>query len=467
MTLYDTNADHPGAVDVQVGQLLRALDRSRMTAKHVGLYVVSALGHFFDGYDVQVIGVVLPAITLAFHLPAGEAGVLGSSTAFGMLFGAICVGFVSDRIGRKSALMLALGVFALFSLLCAFSPNFGSLVTFRVLSGVGLGAEVVTMYAYISEFLPARLRGTLLTTSSMFWQLASVVAGLLAIVVLPTFGWQGMFVIGALPAIVVVVIWRMLPESVRFLVARNRLADATGIVRGLSSVAPEDVPADTDTEAAARTAAASERLSVGSLLRGRFARLTPGVWIIQFFNGFVLFAIVTWLPSILVAKGFTFVHSLVYVSVIVGVGAFGNVGAGLVLNRIGRRKAMLLFFVLGGITLMIWGVQSTDAGILALGAVSSFFIYGVSGAVYTYTSEIYPTKLRATGTGWSGGAQRVGAIVAPSVIGLMIGSHLPIVSVFILLAVGFIVAAVAVVFLTHETGSRTLEEIEASVVAAR
>ncbi|HEX5400688.1 MAG TPA: MFS transporter [Pseudonocardiaceae bacterium] len=466
MTLYDTDADR-GAVDVQVGQLLRALDRSRMTARHVGLYVVSALGHFFDGYDVQVIGVILPAITLAFHLRAGEAGVLGSSTAFGMLFGAICVGFVSDRIGRKSALMVALGVFALFSLLCALSPNFGLLVTFRVLSGVGLGAEVVTMYAYISEFLPARLRGTLLTTSSMFWQLASVVAGLLAIVVIPAFGWQGMFVIGALPAIVVVIIWRMLPESVRFLVGRNRLGDATKIVRGLSSVAPENVPADTDTEAAARTAAGAERLSVGDLLRGKFARLTPGVWIIQFFNGFVLFAIVTWLPSILVAKGFTFVHSLVYVSVIVGVGAFGNVGAGLVLNRIGRRKAMLLFFVLGGITLMIWGLQSTAAGILVLGAVSSFFIYGVSGAVYTYTSEIYPTKLRATGTGWSGGAQRVGAIVAPSVIGFMIGAHWPIISVFILLAIGFIVAAVAVVFLTHETGSRTLEEIEASVVATR
>jgi MFS transporter, putative metabolite:H+ symporter len=465
MTLYETNADR--TVDVQVGQLLRALDRSRMTAKHVGLYVVSALGHFFDGYDVQVIGVILPAITLAFHLPAGEAGVLGSSTAFGMLFGAICVGFVSDRIGRRSALMLALGVFALFSLLSAFPPSFGVLVAFRVLTGVGLGAEVVTMYAYISEFLPARLRGTLLTTSSMFWQLAAVVAAVLAIVVVPAFGWQGMFVIGALPAVVVVVIWRMLPESVRFLVARNKLSDATKVVRGLSSVALEDVPADTDAEAAARTAASAKRLSVSDLLRGRFARLTPGVWIIQFFNGFVLFSIVTWLPSILVAKGFTFVHSLVYVAVIVGVGALGNIGAGLTLNWIGRRKAMLVFFVLGGITLMIWGVQSTDAGILALGAVSSFFIYGVSGAVYTYTSEIYPTKLRATGTGWSGGAQRVGAIVAPSVIGLMIGSHLPIISVFILLAIGFIVAAVAVVFLTHETGSRTLEEIEASVVVTR
>ncbi|TDQ00550.1 MFS transporter [Labedaea rhizosphaerae] len=465
MTLHDTNADR--GVDVSVGQLLRALDRSRMTAKHVGLYVVSALGHFFDGYDVQVIGVILPAITLAFHLPAGQAGVLGSSTAFGMLFGAICVGFVSDRIGRKSALMLALGVFALFSLLSAFPPNFGWLVTFRVLTGVGLGAEVVTMYAYISEFLPARLRGTLLTTSSMFWQLASVVAAVLAIVVVPAFGWQGMFVIGALPAVVVVVIWRMLPESVRFLVAHDKLSDATRIVRDLSSVDPKDVPADTDTKAAAETAESVKQLSVSDLFRGKFARLTPGVWLIQFFNGFVLFSIVTWLPSILVAKGFTFVHSLLYVAVIVGVGAFGNVGAGLVLNRIGRRKAMLLFFVLGGITLMIWGVQSTGVGILVLGAISSFFIYGVSGAVYTYTSEIYPTTLRATGTGWSGGAQRVGAIVAPSVIGWMIGSHLPIISVFILLAVGFIVAAVAVLFLTHETGSRTLEEIEASVIATR
>jgi MFS transporter, putative metabolite:H+ symporter len=467
MTLRDTNADHRGAVDVQVGQLLRALDRSRMTAKHVGLYVVSALGHFFDGYDVQVIGVILPAIVAAYHLTPGQAGALGSSAAFGMLFGAICVGFVSDRIGRKSALMLALGVFAVFSFLCAIAPNFGLLITFRVLTGVGLGAEVVTMYAYISEFLPARSRGTLLTTSSLFWQLASVVAALLALAVVPTLGFKGMFLIGALPALVVLVVWRMLPESVRFLVNRNRMAEAVDVVRGLSDVDPASVPKDSETVNAARTIEATEKLTVGSLFRGKFARITPGVLLIQFFNGFVLFAIVTWLPSILVAKGFTFVHSLVYVIVIVGVGAFGNVGAGLLLNRIGRRNAMLVFFVLGGVSLMIWGVQSTPAGILILGSIASFFIYGVSGAVYTYSSEVFPTKLRATGTGWSGGAQRVGAIVAPSVIGAMIGSHLPIISVFILLAVGFIVAAVAVLFLTHETGSRSLEEIEASVVETR
>ncbi|WP_158511354.1 MFS transporter [Pseudonocardia dioxanivorans] len=435
-----------------------------MTARHVGLYVVSALGHFFDGYDVQVIGVILPAITAAYHLSAGEAGALGSSAAFGMLVGAVLVGFVSDRIGRKAALMIALLLFAIFSVLCAVAPNVELLITFRVLTGVGLGAEVVTMYAYISEFLPARSRGTLLTTSSLFWQLASVVAALLAIVVVPSLGWQGMFLIGGLPAVVVLIVWRGLPESVRFLIGRNRFTEATDIVRRLSSVAPEDVPRDTETEAAARTALSDDHLSVGSLFRGRFARLTPGVLVIQFFNGFVLFAIVTWLPSILVAKGLTFVHSLLYVVVIVGVGAFGNVGAGLLLNRIGRRRAMLVFFVLGGVTLMIWGMQDSPAGVLVLGSISSFFIYGVSGAVYTYTSEIYPTKLRATGTGWSGGAQRVGAIVAPSIIGVMIGAHLPIVSVFILLAVGFIVAAVAVVFLTHETGGRTLEEIEASVV---
>ncbi len=150
--------------------------------------------------------------------------------------------------------------------------------------------------------------------------------------------------------------------------------------------------------------------------------------------------------------------------VIVSVGALGNVGAGLLLNRIGRKRAMLVFFLCGGIMLMIWGAQSQPSTILLFGAISSFFIYGVSGAVYTYTTEVYPTRLRATGTGWSGGAQRVGAILAPLIIGLMIGSHLPIMSIFVMLAIGFVIAAIAVMTLTHETGGQSLEEIESSVV---
>jgi MFS transporter, putative metabolite:H+ symporter len=457
------SATKPSA-DIQAGMLLRSLDASRMTARHVGLYVISALGHFFDGYDVQVIGVVLPTLTAFYKLSPDQSGALASSSGFGMFFGALAVGFISDRWGRKASLMLALSVFSVFSLLCAVAPNFWFLISFRVLTGVGLGAEVVTMYAYISEFLPSKQRGTLLTTSSLFWQLASVVSALLALAVVPSVGWQWMFVIGAFPAVITLFIWRALPESVRFLITHNQLDRAEMIVRRISSVDPGQVRRDGALSTAAEVADADRQMSVSALLRGRMRRYTIGVWVIQFFNGFVLFAIVTWLPSILKAKGFDFVHSLTYVIIIVSVGAIGNVGAGLILNRIGRRSAMLIFFVVGGIALMVWGVQNSTTGILVAGSIASFFIYGVSGAVYTYTSELYPNRLRGTGTGWSGAAQRVGSIVAPLVIGFMIGAHLEIISVFILLAVGFIIAALAVVFLTHETGGMSLEEIEASVI---
>ncbi|HEY0247520.1 MAG TPA: MFS transporter [Gryllotalpicola sp.] len=468
MTLDESKLRSTSGLDdgVTAGMLLRSLDTSRMTAKHIGLYVIASLGHFFDGYDVQVIGVVLPAITAYYKLSSGESGALASTAAFGMFFGALVVGFVSDRLGRKGSLMLALATFSIFSLLSAVAPNFGLLITFRVLTGVGLGAEVVTMYAYISEFLPSKHRGTLLTTSSLFWQLASVASALLALAVVPSIGWQWMFVIGAIPAIITVAIWRILPESVRFLITRNKLERAEKEVRGLSSVDPSRVRRDESLATASQVANADKQLPVSALLRGSLRRYTIGVWIIQFFNGFVLFAIVTWLPSILLAKGFDFVHSLSYVIIIVTVGAVGNLGAGLVLNVIGRRNAMLIFFIVGGVALMVWGLQNSVAGILIVGSIASFFIYGVSGAVYTYTSEIYPNRLRGTGTGWSGAAQRVGAIVAPLIIGFMVGAHFNIISVFILLAVGFIIAALAVVFLTHETGGKSLEEIEADVVGS-
>jgi MFS transporter, putative metabolite:H+ symporter len=448
----------------RAGQLVRSLDTSAMTRRHIGLYTISCLGHLFDGYDVQLIGVVLPAITAGLALSPGAAGDLASSAAFGMFFGAIGVGWVTDRRGRKFSLMLALTVFALGSLLSAVAVDYPWLFAFRVLTGVGLGAEVVTMYAYISEFLPTRTRGTLLTTSSFFWQLSSVGAALLGIVVIPSLGWRAMFFIGAAPAVITVLIWRLLPDSVRFLLTRGRQAEAERVVRKLSSVDPDSVAlSEEEAQVAARMAGPVERVSTRELFTGRFRRLTIGVWIIQFFNGFVLFSIVTWLPSILVGKGFTFIHSLQYVAVIVTVGASGNIVAGMVLNRFGRRPTMLAFFVAGGALLMLWSVQDSVPGILIVGSAASFFIYGVSGAVYTYTSEVYPTRHRGTGTGWSGGAQRVGGIVAPIIIGHMTGAGWSISSVFYLLAAGFLVAATAVVTATHETGHKTLEEIDAEV----
>src|ERR1700744_5943762 len=107
------------AAGMQAGMLLRSLDASRMTARHVGLYLISALGHFFDGYDVQVIGVVLPTLTAYYKLSPDQSGALASSSGFGMFFGALVVGFISDRLGRKASLMIALGIFSVFSLLCA------------------------------------------------------------------------------------------------------------------------------------------------------------------------------------------------------------------------------------------------------------------------------------------------------------------------------------------------------------
>jgi putative MFS transporter len=452
-----------GSADIYAGQLIRSLDDSRFTKRHWALYLISCLGHVFDGYDVQMIGVVLPAIAITFALKPSAEGLLGSAAAFGMFFGAVAVGFVTDRIGRRSSLILALCTFALFSLLAAVSPNYGWLFVTRLLTGLGLGAEVVTMYAYIAEFLPSRIRGTLVTTSSFFWQMSAVGAALLAIAVVPALGWRAMFLIGTAPALVGLLVWRLLPESVRFLLERGRADDAARMVQSLSSIDPASVPEDDVTRTAGQVAWRQSKGSHRELLQGRYRRLTIGIWVIQFFNGFVLFAIGSWLPSILVAKGFTFVHSLQYTAVIVSVGALGNVGEGLLLDRIGRRASMLAFFVAGGILLMLWGAQSTASGILILGSLASFFIYGVSGAVYTYSSELYPTEHRGTGTGWSGAAQRVGAIVAPTVVGIMIGSKLPISSVFVLLAVGFLVAAVAVLTATYETKQQSLEQITAGI----
>jgi MFS transporter, putative metabolite:H+ symporter len=172
-------------------------------------------------------GVALPGI-IATTPP--EAGFLASSAFFGMFIGAIGISMLADRIGRKRALILAILGYSLFSAAAAFVQDYTSLVVVRIVEGLGLGAEVPLVYTFVSELVPVRRRGLLLTGSAFFWQGSNLVAALVAIVVIPWLSWRGMFVVGALPAVLILPLWWRLPESPRYLIHNGRIAEADALV---------------------------------------------------------------------------------------------------------------------------------------------------------------------------------------------------------------------------------------------
>jgi len=434
-------------------QITASLDRSGFTRAHLWLYLLVVLGHTFDGFDINMMGLVLPGIGAEFRVPPVAIGYLASSVFTGMLVGSIAIGMLADRIGRKRALIFSVGFYGVTSLAAAFAWNYNSLVIIRIIEGFGLGAEVPLVFTYLSEFMPRRRRGVLLASSVFFWQGASFLAALAAVVVVPAFGWRGMFVLGVVPSLVLVVLFCRLPESVRFLLARGRVDEAERIARRFSTVDPAQL-------SVAELPPPDAEARLRDLLRFGYLRATLSIWIMQFCGGAVFAGLAVWLPSILLRMGFPVVRSFLFTAAITGAGALGNIGAGLLLDRIGRRFTLALFFLLGGVLMLAWGFAESAPAVVAIGACTAFFgAGGAGGPLFTYTSEVYPTRFRGAGTGWAAGWQRIGGIVAPIVLGALLAGAGSSYRVFAIMAASLLVGGLAVLALGFETRGKSLEQI--------
>lgn len=457
---HESDASSAQAISVAERQrhlrLFRSIDESAFTSRHKALYAAVNAAHFFDGFDLTMISVVLPGMVVAFSMNAAQAGVVASSAFLGMFFGAILIPPIGDRVGRKMALLLSIGFYSLVSLAMVFAHNYHTALALRFLQGVGLGAEVPIVFTYLSEFVPTRRRGALLAWSVSVWQASAVVAALIAIPIIPALGWRAMFVIGAVPLLILIAVWGQIPESVRYLVRRGRTDEAEQIVRRFSSVDP-------DTVTVTVSGVPERAASVMDVLRGRYLRVTLGAWLMNICWGMSFFGVGVWLPTILIRLGFTMVHSFAFTGLIIAAEVVGSLTTGVYLDIFGRRASLTGLHLLAGAGMIAWGYATTPVAILLLGAVTAYALGGLAGSLFTYVCEIYPTRYRATGAGWATACQRIGGVIAPAVLGMLMAKDFGAMSSFLLLGIVLVGGAVAALFLTFETKGWSLEDISVAL----
>ena len=316
----------------------------------------------------------------------------------------------------------------------------------------------------VSEFAPARHRGFLLVILESFWAYGSVLAALIGYLVIPTWGWQAAFLIGALPAFYVFILRRGIPESPRYLLSRGRVAEAEAVVRAIeqeTGVAPPVAP----TPAVHAGPRPAPRATLAALFGPGLARRTLMLWILWFAMVFSYYGIFTWLPSLLVAKGFGLSQAFLLNLVISVFQIPGYFSAAYLVERWGRKSTLVTFLLLNALGAFFFAQQSLSptpdvAQILLWGAVIAFFNLGAWGVVYTYTPELYPTRLRGTGAGLAAAAGRFGGILGPSTVGLLLalfgGSQF---AVFLVFTALLLIGGLVVWALGEETKGRSLEEI--------
>lgn len=435
--------------------IIARLEKVPVTKFHYHLLIITGLGWMFDAMDTGIIAFVLPTLAKAWGLTTAQMGFIGSIGLVGMALGAVLSGSIADRFGRKSVFAATLVIYSIATGLCGLAWSFESLLLFRFLVGFGLGGQLPVAVTLVSEYAPPSARGRFIVLLESFWGIGWLVAALIAYLIIPNYGWNSAFFIGALPALYVFKIWKSVPESVPYLLEKGRVQEAHDIVSHLEKSAGIK---PNPTMIAPKTSLKKPAV-FADLWTPQFLKRTIMLWLLWFGIVYSYYGIFTWLPSLMVGQGYTVIKTFEYVLVMTLAQLPGYFAAAYLVDRIGRKGTLAGFLGASAVCAYFFGQGGNQTTVLLWGSFMSFFNLGAWGVVYTYTPELYPTKVRAYASGWAAAVGRIGGILAPTVVGYMIASDNGFNKVFTMFTVVMLGVAAVVWFLGEETKGRTLKEI--------
>ncbi len=431
-------ANGTALIDVDVSQLI---DTRPLVSLQKLIIVLCGLVVLLDGYDIQTMALAVPSIAAEWKLASSTFGLALSASLIGLMGGAGLIAPLGDRFGRRPLLVGGMALVGLASLCTAYSTIPAHLVAWRFLTGLGLGASIPNGTALTSEYMPARRRAALVTLMFCNMAVGAFAAGFTAPWIVSRWGWQGIFIVGGtLPLLVSLVLFAWAPESVRFLLARN--PGDPRIAKLLARIAPDVTAAHFRSENEP-----ARRHSILALFLPEYRVRTVLVWSTYVLNLFVLYVLVSWIPTLLRSAGWAAANA----SRGVGVLNAGGVIAGLVISGfVDRNKAlpaMLAAYLGVGVSLALFSALPSGVVwwllLLIIGG-------GTSGAQMTLNAlaaSIYPPAIRATGVGWATSIGRFGAAFAPLAAAVAVGRQFAPQTVLAMLIVPVLGCAISVTLL--------------------
>ena len=409
-----------------VDDIVARLERLPTSWWQVKARIIVGVATFFDTFDALAIASILPVIVPLWKLSPPQ--------------------------------IWSIALFGIMSLVCALAWDYNSLLVFRTIQGIGLGGEVPVAAVFISELAKAQGRGRFVLLYELVFPIGLVAASLVGLWVVPHLGWQYMFVIGALPALLTLVLRSLLPESPRWLAVRGRDAEAQAAMTLI----------ETETQKATGrplpppkpvVSTLAKPASLTDLFGPLYLRRTLVVWVIWFSSYFVNYGLSIWLPTVYrTVFKLPLDVSLRYGLITQAAGLLGTLICALAIDHVGRRLWFALSFAAAAIALAALALfpAPTAEQVLACMTVAYFLISTINIGVYLSTPELYPTRVRALGVGAATAWLRFASMIGPTVVGMMLAGGLP--SVFVTFAIVAAIAAVTTGLFAIETKGRVLEE---------
>ena len=425
------------------------IDQQPVGGFQIRLLLTCAAVLFLDGFDTTAIGYVAPSLAKEWGLSKGALGPVFSAGLFGLMIGALILGPLADRIGRKKIIIFSTLAFGIGTLATAFIQDVNTLLVIRFLTGLGLGGAMPNTVAMTSEFNPHRRRATMVMIMFCGFSLGAALGGLLAAALIPQFGWRSVFVVGGVaPLLLVPILAVRLPESVRFLAltgqANARVAELLALINPKAVFAP-GTPFVVHEPALAG-------MPVLHLFRDGRTLVTVLLWVVFFMSLLDLYFLANWLPTVLNDLGASVSTAAVIGSMLQVGGVVGTFALGSVIDRFSFRALALVYFIavfaIGAIGQLGHSIVFVTMAIFAAG----FCTVGGQIAANALAAGFYPTSVRSTGVGWALGIGRVGSIIGPLVGGALMTAKWSTESVFMAAAVAAFCAALAAFSLSRLAG---------------
>jgi MFS transporter, putative metabolite:H+ symporter len=453
--------------------LIARLERVPFSRWHLRARIIMGSATFFDAFDALSLAFVLPVLVRLWGISPVQIGWLIAVGYFGQFAGALLFGGLAERYGRVRSAAGATALMSVMSLACALAGNFPALLMLRLVQGIGVGGEMPVAAVYINELSKAKGRGRFFMLYEMIFPVGLMMTGQIGALVVPVFGWQVMFLIGGIPGLVIAGLLLRLRESPRWLIGKGRLAEAEGIIREIEASAPT-LPVGNDATGSGndmKAAAAGDVPAVSpnpvdnrtrwtELLSPFYRRRTVVVWTLWASAYFITNGLNNWMPTLYNRVYGLRLDQSLRAGTLTNVAQVGILlGCAFAIDRVGRRRWMTACFIAGAILLATLGSVASGSvtAVIVLVTLSYGIVGSVNAVLYLYTPEIYPTRMRAIGTGSATCWLRLASAAGPLLVGYLV-SERGTGAVFLMFAAAGVVGALAAT-LTLETRNRRLEDI--------
>lgn len=439
---------------VSISEVVDRLGISKYTFK---IYFLIGLALIFAGYNYMIVAYTMPQLAKEWALTKIQTGSLSSWSILGLLIGGLSAGIISDKLGRKKAFAFFVLVYSLLTFPVFYVHSFQAFAILRILGGIGFGGCIPIAITMMSESAPTKNRGYFSASIMAFYVLGWVVAGIVAIYVVPVFGWRVCYLVGGIPALYAFILMAVLPESTHWLLGKGREKEAIELIKRMEISATGQAGEWISVGLVAPPP--PKKIGVGALFSPQFRKATIALWLIYFMGSVVIYGINGWLPTLLVGKGYGLVKGYSFAVLQNVFGMVGSLVTGYVADIIGRRTNVIFGWIFTAVAILSLGFATNQWQVVICGMLVGMAMnWGLSGT-QPLLAEGYPTEFRNTGVSSAQAFGRVGGFLGPIAAGFVQQMGVGFTGLFVFFAIPAVVASFVAFFFIDETKGKSIESI--------